>query len=478
MMQKKQIYCLLTILTICLVGCKDDVADAGASLLKNEDNISVKADTFSVHSQLGTCDPISMTPDSFLLGECDTHFGTIKADILTQLACPQGFQYPSANTAQVDSVCLFLYYNSWYGDGNTPLSITVYEMDKTTLNYNERYPSDTALASFCSLNDSTRITLLSRIIVANRPTDSIYSSSLSKYVPYIRLKLSDKFAQRFFRIQDFSSQEQFNQQFKGLYITTDFGAATVLYVTDINMAVYYHFTYPQSNSGNDTILTDVKAFYANSEVRQINRYQYPRREQVIQQLSLITDTNYVVAPANICTKLSVRMDSVFLRMEEQLGDPEGYRVYVNKADLTIDVIYQNDNNSTRPRDTWDKPATYMMLVKESNYDTFFAKNELPNDTSAIVATLSSQTDTTGNVSYFYSYDLSTLLTNQLRATQRDDILNFVLVPVSVETSNSTSTITSVKQLQTISATRIRSAANTSQPMDIEVVYSGFNKTRR
>lgn len=478
MKQNKLTYYLLTLLTVCLVGCKDDVADAGSSLLKEDDNISVKADTFSVHSQLGTCAAISMTPDSFLLGECDTHFGTIKADILTQLACPEGFEYPSA-TAQVDSVCLFLYYNSWYGDGNTPLSITAYEMDKATLNYNERYPSDTALSSFCSLHDSTCITPNSRIVVASQPTDSIYSSSLSAYVPYIRMKLSDKFAERFFQIQDFSSQEQFNQLFKGLYLTTDFGAATVLYITDISMVVYYHFTYPQSNSGKDTTLTDAKAFYANSEVRQVNRYQYPHRERIIQQLSLNTDTNYVVAPANICTSLSVRMDSIFLRMEEQLGDPEGYRVYVNKADLTVDVIYEDESSSTRPRDTWDTPAQYMMLIKESNYSTFFTKNELPTDTSAIVATLSSATDTTGNVSYYYSYDLSSLLTDQLRAAEREDILNFILVPVTVETSSSSSsTITAVKQLQSISATRIRSAANASQPMDIELVYSGFNKTRR
>jgi hypothetical protein len=77
------------------------------------------------------------------------------------------------------------------------------------------------------------------------------------------------------------------------------------------------------------------------------------------------------------------------------------------------------------------------------------------------------------VSYNYSYDLSGLLTYQLRADSRPEKLNFILVPVSVQTSSSGS-ILSVKPQQTITATCIRSANSGSQPMDVEMVYSGFN----
>ena len=95
---------------------------------------------------------------------------------------------------------------------------------------------------------------------------------------------------------------------------------------------------------------------------------------------------------------------------------------------------------------------------------------------AILGALSSSVDTVGNISYFYSYDLSALLTKQLRSNAQVDELDFLLVPVAVGTASSTSsTITSVKPLQTISTTHIRSANNSSQPMDLELVYSGFNK---
>lgn len=470
MIRAKILYFLMIAFVATWVGCADDTANAGASALLEEDNIQVKADTFAVASELNASAAISLTPDSFLLGECDTHFGTIKADILTQLACPVGFEYPYAETAEVDSICLYLYYSNWYGDGMAPMGITVYEMDKATLDYNTRYPSDTALSTFCSMADSTKIASASRIIVAAEPTDSIEVSD-GVYTPYVRIKLSDEFAKRFFAINDFSSQEQFNQLFKGLYIASDFGGSTVLYVTSISMAVYYHFSYPRQSG--DTIVSDVKGFYANSEVRQVNRYTYPDREQVMEDLAKKADTNFVVSPANIYTRLSINMDSIANRMEEQLGDPSGYRVYVNRANITVDVLYDVAQDSDRPRDKWDVPASYMLLVLEDKMESFFAKNELPSDTVAILSSLTAIADTLGNISYSYTYDLSGMLTKQLRAEEKQEELHFLLVPVAVEGAASTS-ISSVKQLQTISTTYIRSADNSEQPMDIEIVYAGFN----
>ncbi|MBR5854931.1 MAG: DUF4270 domain-containing protein [Paludibacteraceae bacterium] len=467
------IYTTLFIYLAFFASCQNDALNAGASALDREDEIRVESDTFSVLSSLQKCSALQLTPDSFLLGECDTHFGTIKADILTQLACPEGYEYPYSDKAEVDSVVLHLYYQNWYGDGKSPLGISVYEIDKSTLQYDSRYPSDTTISTFCSLTDSTRISEHSHITFAGVPTDSVYSSD-NLYIPRISIKLTDAFAKRFFAIKDFSSQETFNQLFKGLYIVSDFGGSTVLYVKDIYMSVYYHFPSHRQNQ-QDSIIHDVKTFYANSEVRQINRYIYPDRDQVLLELQQRTDTNYIISPANIYTRLSLQMDSVYQQIENQLGDTSTYRVYVNRANLTIDVLY-SDSISSRPRDQWDSPAAYMLLVQENKMEDFFANNELPSDTLAILSSLVATTDTLGNISYYYSYDLSALLTKQLRSDNKQEELSFLLVPVAVDAeSSSSSNITSVKPLQTISTTHIRSAQNSVQPMDLELIYSGFNK---
>lgn len=472
--KNKSLITILLLLAIVVVGCNENNSiSAGASTLPDND-IRVMADTFNVTSQLDSCVAISLTPDSFLLGESDTHYGTIKADILTQLACPEGFKYPN-ETAEVDSVCLYLYYNSWYGDGNSPLGITVYEMDMQSLQENASYPNNLQISDYCSLDKSAHIVTDSKIIIPATPSDSSYYSQNDTYVPTIRIKLTDEFAKRFFKIKDFDSQKEFNQLFKGLYICSDFGASNVLYINDITMTVFYHFTMERPQM-NDTVIHDTRSFYANEEVRQVNRFTYPNRESILEKYSQVKDTNYIVSPANIYTELSVDMDTIYNRIDDQLGDSVQYRVYINKADLTLDVLY-SDSVTGRPRDNWDAPASHMMLIQKEKMSEFFSTNKTPSDSVAIITSISATTDSVGNATYQYSFDMSDMLTKQIRSEQKADQLTFVLVPVAITTNTSTGAILSVKPLQTISATRIRSANNPITPMDIEVVYAGF-RTRQ
>ena len=153
---------ILSIVVLGLFGCGSNSINAGESILSDEDKILVKSDTFGVVSSLSSSASVALRPDSFLLGECETNFGVIQADILTQLACPEGFKYPdelvlaSGDTLDlnpmVDSVCLYLYYDTWYGDGFSPIGISVYEMDRSTLSDNQLYYSDMELSDYCSLD--------------------------------------------------------------------------------------------------------------------------------------------------------------------------------------------------------------------------------------------------------------------------------------------------------------------------------------
>ena len=117
----------------------------------------------------------------------------------------------------------------------------------------------------------------------------------------------------------------------------------------------------------------------------------------------------------------------------------------------------------------------MLLIKENSLDRFFYKKELPNDTVAILSALTNGVDSLGNTVYYYSYDLNTLLTNQIRHNVADT-LSMLLVPVTVETTTASSgatAVTSVRQSQVMSATKICSARNTDSPTSLQVVYSGF-----
>lgn len=451
-------------------SCKDDVANTGQSVLEESDAVIVLADTFSFSSHIDSCNAIISQADSFLLGEIETDYGLLRASILTQLACPEGYHYPDGFTAEaVDSICLFVYYSSWMGDANAPIAVNAYMMDKKTFRYASTYPTDLNIDDYCSRNKS--ILTNHRIVVASEKLDSVRNGN-GDYIPMVRMRVNDDFVQYFASIQSFDSQESFNDQFKGLLIETSFGSSTMLNITDIALGVYFHFSYDKA--GKDTTVYDMKAFFANSEVRTVNHLFYQDKADWIEALQKDSDTyNYIIAPAGVYTRMCIPMaqitDSIMQQMKKHaIGETEK-RPYVNKAEVWVAV--ENKDTETG-RNGWLQPAPYMLLIKESSMSRFFKNKELPTDTCALLGSLTEGVDSIGNQIYYYSYDLSDFLTNQLRQASNDTVLDMMLVPVTVEYSSTSTTtaVTSVRQQQTMSATKIRSAKN---GMKLEIVYSGF-----
>lgn len=463
--QIKIVFPLLAVLLISFSSCKNDVIGAGSSVLESEDSIIVRADTFSLTSSLVRGGAVTATPDSFLLGEMDSKYGHLHADLLTQMACPIGFKYPEG--AVLDSVCLFLYYRYSQGDENAPLAINVYAMDRGTFAYNEPLRSDVDILTYCSLDDSTRMIDHPAIVTAKRYTDSTYYSD--GYIPTITLRLNSKWAQKIFEANDYSSQEVFNSLFGGIYLTTEFGGATLLSIMDLNMGIYYHFTYERA--GVETVVEDdMKGLYANREVRQLNRYIW--QESDLQALEQNADTNFIISPAHIYTQISFPMASMKEAITQSVGTR---RAYVNRARLILPVLnYYSGTASQRTRDDWAQPAENLLLIRKGDLEAFFNDEIMLSDSIAMYATLQSVTDTLDVTTYSYEFDISTLLTKQLRE-DRYETLDMLLVPITVATSttSSSTTIVDINYNQSLTATEIYSAQHPEHHLELEVVYSGF-----
>lgn len=477
-------------------SCKNDNIASGDTLLTGiEDSIIVIADSFPVTTELARCAAIISSPDSLLLGEVVTPLGTTKIDILTQFACPVGYRYPE--NAELDSICLLLYYQSWTGDSLSPLEIDVREMDIQTLTYSQLYESDIDPKEYCTLsNDDNRILTQARTIVPAR--EATLGSGSSYH--YIRIKVSKDWALKFFRdYRNFQSQDDFSNQFHGLYLTTTFGGGSALNINSISLDLYYRFTYEKTviigdqYVKKDTTVSDVKSFYANSEVRQVNRVEYyteSGEEADLYEMLSKRDSSmtYVVAPAGIHTQISVPLRNMAAKIFNNIripGSEDLYkRPYVNMARMRLNII----DNAELPATKYTIPPTKeMMLIKSFAVENFFKESKLPNDTLAIISTLYSYTDKTGKTAYYYLYDISTLMTYYLRetydiATDQIDLnripeyLDMMLVPVESEYSSSSSygsIIIGVHQAQSFSQTVLASSHNKKQPLNIEVVYSGF-----
>ena len=464
------IFIAVCLAILSLNGCKDDVVSAGSSALLGDDadGVVVRVDTLSeIVSSVQAAQPVYTSPDSCLLGECrSADFGTLKADLLTQFACPEGWVYP--DSAELDSVCLYIYYRSWYGDGNAPLGINAYELDGgETLRYDSAYRSDMDISRFTTVSRS--VLERTEVVSLSYPADSIYSSTMNAYMPFVRMKLNKAQADRLFRIRDFSSQEAFNQAFPGLYITSVYGSSAAMYIYSLCLTIHYHFTYLTGNEYRT--MSDSKVLYANSEVKQLCHYEYTDREDVLSSLNQDTAAGYILSPANIYTRLTIPTSDMMARIDSGV---QQRTPYINLARLRIDVL--NGGSKGGKEDNWASPADNMLLVRETDYDRIFKEGKLPSDTTALLGALtSSYNSESGAYDYYYSFDLSTLFTGMLRR-ENSDTLNMVLVPVETEytTTGTASYLSSVKLKQSVSATRIRSSRNSESPMKVEVVYSGFN----
>lgn len=453
-------------------GCIDDVANTGQSVLDDQDVIIVLADTFPFTSRIDSCNAIISQADSFLLGELETDYGLLRASILTQLACPEGYHYPDGfSVDSVDSICLFMYYSSWVGDANSPIAVNAYMLDKKTFRYASTYPTDLKIEDYCSRSKS--ILTNHRIVVASEKLDSVLDNN-NTYIPMVRMRVNDDFVRYFASIQSFDSQESFNELFKGLLIETSFGSSTMLNISDIALGVFYHFSY--NKAGRDTIVNDMKAFYANSEVRTVNHLVYQDKAEWIDALKKDSDTyNYIIAPAGVHTRITFPMgriaDTIMAHMKEDGRVVK--RAYVNKAqvDVSVENMFQGSSSDVT-RDDWLQPSSYMLLIKEESVERFFADKEVPTDTCALLGALTQSTDSLGDNIYYYTFDMSDFLTNQLRKKDQPRELNMLLIPVTVNTgtTSTSTTVSSVKQQETLSATVIRSAKN---GMKFEIVYSGF-----
>jgi len=460
---------LLFLLSLFVFSCSDSLTDIGSGVQPISDQIKVGTDTFHLATTTVPVEYINSRPDSFLLGSFyDTKFGSTKADILAQVNCPVGFKYPS--NAVADSAVVIMYYKTWVGSKYSPLDINIYQMNLNTFKFSDLFHSNLNPSEY---TDQT-IKLGQKIFSAKD------AAIVRKDSTAIRFKLSNSFVSTFGNDSYYSSTNTFLDFFKGMYITANYGASTMLTIRQIDLLYYYHYTYLTKNiHGGDSLVTvnDVRPFPANSEVRQVNHFVHDRST-----VNLNRDTvNYIASPANFQTRINVPLNRIKQRMDAGV---KGKDLSVNSALLKVEVTEQKEDTAAKRT-----APTYLLLIKESAKKRFFDNRELPSDTCAIQGSYTTeQIGTTGTYKHYYSFNMSTLVANEFKlakqkGTTLPESMNMLLVPIKISTTTNSSGVTSyiyVKENHLMNAVTIRSGKvidpnkdKATAPMMIKVVYSGF-----
>lgn len=477
---KYQQFILLILVSLLTFSCVDDLTDFGSGVRPSADGITIGADTFHLRSKTVLVDSILSVPDSFLLGTYrNQKYGTVTSEVLAEVNYPTNFTFPKGS--QVDSLLLVFYYTTWFGDPLTPIEYTVYEMNKDGFSYTTPYYSSINPQNYVEANSAN----------IGKKVFTIKDASYKRVdTTSIQMKLDSALARKFYERIKTNGTKNFSDFFRGIYVTSSMGQASIINVEQMDLELYYHYKY--YNTAGDSIVTvnQYVSFPANKEVRQVNRIAYNKAERQEKLNALPDNMNYVVAPANMNTEITIPLNAVQKQMD---SDPvytqdKSKRQLLNSAILKLDIVESDTLTDTT---MYVPKPSYMLLVKDHYKNKLFSERYIPSskDTIALLGSLSySYNDSTEKYDYYYSYDLAPMISQELKTAKANNLteipdLNLTLIPVSVETTTSSysTVVSAIKPLSGMSAATIRSAKEitpspgkkTTEPMHLKLVYSLF-----
>ena len=454
------VFCGL-ILSAAFFSCVDDNI-IGSSMQPNQDKISVSFDTIRVQTKTILLDSVYLRNSLAVLGEfTDPTYGTVKSDFMAQLYCPYKFTFPD-DVEKIDSAFMYLYYDSWFGDSTTVHHMNVWYLDKNPLDVAIPYGSTTNVSKFTSK---------SKLLASGTFTTGDFLSSdsvkaLSTYSPVIRLPLDTTWSKRVFLEESMSHPEKFakpsafNNYFNGIYVTTDYGNGSLLYITHSELEMCYHTKLYSNDSGKtnrDSLVNSAAYFPVNKEVRQINRAEHPDLSSYLNPSS--TDSlNYIYAPGCMFTKVTLP-NSLFQKGSGLLTGKtiSGMKLYVNAT--------QVDDSSEFAL----APPTSMLLIDASKVNAFFSGFELNDGLYSFVASYNADSSN-------YVFDLSYYAQKMIReytdstSTDLTPFTEMLLIPVTTVKNDDSDNVRQ-EHVITPAAVKIKGGNHPTAPMQLQVIYT-------
>jgi hypothetical protein len=442
-------------------SCNDDDL-LGSSVQPGKDKRDVIYSTFSVNTKTVLVDSVYLRNSEALLGEfTDPLFGTTKSDYMAQLYCARDFSFPD-DVNQIDSAYIFFSYSKWFGDSTDVHHVKVYELNKP-LDYQSYSYSNTSPDNYIDWSNPLLIGQGTFTTGDLYTTDSV--KGLSSYSPEIRIPISLSLGNRFLKDSrtnpdKFATPENFQKYFNGIYVTTDYGNGSILYISSSTLGFCYDtWKYSYTTNLRDSFVIGTSYFPVTKEVKQINRTEHVDLQQYLNPLTN-DSLNYIFAPGGLFTQVTIP-DSLFTKNKGILSGKtiSSMRLKVTAVDADLD----------HPWKYAMKPPEALLLINADSAQSFFKKFEIADGLNSFTAKYDS-------TNLDYSFDMSYYAQKMVRendsvgSTSLSPFTRMLIIPVSIVT-NSSSTNVYLENLITPASVKIRSGKNTYQPMKLEVIYS-------
>lgn len=394
-----------------LSGCSDDLNLVGSTIQPGGDKMPVYVDTFQMQATTLLMDSVYARTTSGLLGEFyDPLYGNVKSDYICQFYCPSDFKFQKEPiNGQIDSVDFkIIYYSgSWVGDSLTPMRAQIYQVDKQL----ERdFYTNFDPAEYCDLQNSLGMQTYTAHdnSIPDSVRNAVDSSGSPTYVPTVTIRMPREFGQKFYdetinNPGTFSSQENFNKFFPGLYVTNTYGSGNILQISYSSISIYYKYNLKGSQNQDSTAYAS-ETFNVTKEVLQLNRFKNTDLTPLLQPDDSIA---YLKTPAGVYTQLTIPAKDIAERIDDRI---------INNIPLTIKAL---------PQENWQwaltAPANLLLLPKDS-LATFFVNNKIEDSKTAFRAEYSSS-----NRSYNFD-NISNLMQEHIKNNPEKDMV-LLLVPV-------------------------------------------------
>ena len=442
--------------TAALYSCDDSTSGVG-DFVSNIDKIEAFSSSYEATSKTYRLDSIySRTNRAYLGKYTDPDFGEYTASFITQINCPEGFEFPE-HLQEITSATLELYYTGFYGDSLATLTVQVDELNKvindedTDLYYTSFDPSD-----YFSVDNEIK-EQKSYAAVDKSVSDSLRNSE--GYYPNVKIDLGDKFKTR---LQEASNHPEYfkdaysfiNNVLKGFYVHTIQGDGSVIYIQDIWLRINMDYMVESSTGAIDSLVHGSSVLAASKEVLMATNMTNTWSNTLEDE----TGHTYLKTPAGLCTEITLPINDIYHNHKNDT---------LNSVTLSIKKYrYINEENADKSQYKMGVPKIILMVRKGEMKD-FFEKNKTYDNETSFLGTYDSSTN-----SYTFSKLnrlISHIFTEKRQRNNDADRDVVVLIPVTTETDTE-GNIIGVSHDMEVNAARLFGGED-GEKLKMEVIYT-------
>lgn len=503
-MKVKYLGALLIAATLTFFGCDDNTGTLGTGMLPGSDGISAHTEIFSVKTSSHAVDAVyAKTSTGYIGCFTDPQFGYYEASFLTELNCVDNFKFPEYYDWEkktgvltpngIVDVRLRVYYSTWFGDSLNACRMSAYKLGKKRLERN-RYTNIDPKEYYNPSEDllGRRAYTAYDTSISDEERNATDSNGNSTYYPAVDFTLDkDEYGTKWYNrsLTDpdaFKNSEAFIEKvFPGVYLKSDYGDGTVLYVDRVDLQMRYeyyvldslnipHKRKEEGHIGEDSIAYRWQTEFASTkEVIQANQFF---NSEKIKELAANPQWTYIKSPAGIFTQAILPYDEI---NEKLAGDT------LNAVKLTFTNYYEKSDYEF----SMSAPSN-VLLLRKLDYESFFEENKLPDNVTSYTVShnnVASNQYTFSNIARLVTTCISSKETAKKEAQEKAgndwdeaqwelDWSTVYLIPVTLTTETNSynqQTITGIENDLRPGYARLKGGLE-GDALNLEVIYTSFN----